>query len=107
MHFVIGLLLLVILAVYFFYPSLLFVDTTLETQDFKNRIREWRTLVAQQTIVEWQMLCQINETRKKFGMEPLPQHAVIEQFKGFGGWTGLRIKVQQSVKMAIQRLTWI
>ena len=107
MNIILGLIIIVILSIYFFYPSLLFLDTTLETHDFEHRLTEWRKLVAQQVIVEWQMLCQINETRKKFGMEPIPQAAVIEEFKGFGGWTGLRIKVEQSVKMAIRKLTWM
>ena len=106
MSILVGCGLLLVLFVFFMYPALVFIDTMLETRDFEHRIGEWRELLAQQIIVEWQMLCTINEVRKKLGMEPLPQHAIIEQFKGFGGWTGFRLKVQQSVKMAIQKFTW-
>ena len=95
-----------ILSMQFFYPGLLFLDTIIKSRDFEHRIAEWRQLVSQQVIIEWQMLCEINEVRKKYGMEPLPNQAIIEQFKGFGGWTGIRIKIAQSAKMAIQKLTW-
>ena len=107
MNVILGLFLAAIVTIFVLYPAILFVDTMLETHDFQHRLEEWRELVAQQIIVEWQMLCQINEVRRKFGMAPLPQHAIIEQFKGFGGWTGLRIKIEQSVRLAIQKLTWI
>ena len=102
-----GMILLLLLFVFLFYPAILHLDAILETRDFEHRIAEYRNLLAQQIIIEYQYLCEINEIRKKLGMEPIPQHAVIEQFKGFGGWTGFRLKIEQTIKMAIQRLTWI
>ena len=107
MSVVFGFAFAVLLIVFFFYPAITFIDTALETRDFDHQIAEWRKLVSQQVIVEWQMLCQINEVRKKLGMEPIPQHAIIEQFKGFGGWTKFRMRVQESVQMAIRKLTWM
>ena len=104
--FIAGILTLCMLTFYFFYPAILFMDMALQEHSLKHRIDEWRELVAQQIVVEYQMLCQINEIRKKFGMEPLPQHAIVEQFKGFGGWTGLRLKVEQSARLAIRKLAW-
>jgi hypothetical protein len=105
--FFVGLIILLLLFLYIFYPALLYLDSILGARNFDRQNREWRMIVAQKIIIEYQMICTINEVRKKLGMEPIPQHAVIDEFRGFGGWTGIRLKVQQSIRMAMDKMGWL
>lgn len=106
MQLIYGAASIVLLIVFVIYPVAVFIDHMLFPNSYEHRIREWKMFVAKQALVEYQMIFTINETRKKYGLAPIPYDAVIDQFQGIGGWAGLKLKCEETVRYALRKFGW-
>lgn len=104
MNFIFNGVLILTLIIYIIYPPLVYVGHLLFGHRMEHRVREYKLFAARLALVEYQMIQTINGLRKRQGLTPIPHEPVLGQFKGVGSWAGLKIKCEETVRYALNRL---
>lgn len=105
MTFFYGLAIAVIGVVLFFYPVARLIDVLLFGDLKAEREREWRFLLANLCLTEYQMLEEINETRQQMGMDKIPFKPVAVHFNN-RWWNSLTMKVRNIVRGGVNEIFW-
>lgn len=87
------------------YPAILLVTHIIDFYSKEDREAEWRILAAKLALTEYRMIQEINMTRQQMGMDPIRYSPVVAKLKG-RFWTGLMLKVQESVRNALKSVSW-
>lgn len=102
MNMVFGIGLIVILAIFIFYPILQFIDHMLFTHNMENRVAEYRLFAAKLAATEYLMIQIINAERKALGFPEIPQTAIIDQFRGVGAWSNIKERCKSIVRDSVK-----
>ena len=104
MNIVFGIGITVILVIFVFYPVLQFIDHILFSHNMEDRVAEYRMFAAKLALTEYLMIRVINEERAQLGMSPIPEQAVIDQFKGMGPWTSIKVRANALLADALRNI---
>lgn len=104
MNIIFGIGLTILLVVFVFYPIVQWLDHILFSHNMENRVTEYKLFAAKLALTEYLMIQIVNAERAQLSLAPIPEQAVIDQFKGIGPWTSLKLRCQAIVNDALRTI---